>query len=75
MKAVKSVGGFRYTFVDDGKGNYKTGWFQLGDELYHFDEKTGEEHKLTVLEDVKTTCGEQGYKTVECECGEKYTMD
>lgn len=69
--ATDSVSGKKMYFL---AGTYKTGWFQLGDELYHFDEKTGEEHKLTVLEDIKTTCGEQGYKTVECECGEKYTM-
>lgn len=56
-------------------GTYKTGWFQLGFDLYHFDEKTGEAHKLEVLEDVPTTCGEQGYKKVRCECGETYTME
>ena len=56
-------------------GVYKTGWFQIGEEIYHFDKKTGEAHKLTVLEDIKTTCSEQGHKTVKCECGETYRMD
>lgn len=56
-------------------GVYKTGWFQLGEELYHFDDKTGEAHNLTVLEDVKTTCGEQGHKSVQCECGETNSMN
>ena len=56
-------------------GVYKTGWFQIGEEIYHFDKKTGEAHKLTVLEDIKTTCSEQGHKSVKCECGETYRMD
>ena len=53
-------------------GKYKTGWFTLGTDLYHFD-SNGLAHKLTVLEDQKTTCGTQGHKTVKCECGEVYT--
>ena len=56
-------------------GVYKTGWFQIGEEVYHFDEKSGEAHKLTVLEDVKTTCSEQGHKSVRCECGDTYRME
>lgn len=56
-------------------GNYKTGWFTIGFELYHLDEETGISHKLTVTEDVPTTCGKQGYLTVTCECGETYTME
>lgn len=56
-------------------GSYKTGWFQFGEEIYHFDKKTGEAHTLTVLEDIKTTCAEQGHKSVKCECGETYSMN
>ena len=56
-------------------GSYKTGWFQFGEEIYHFDKKTGEAHTLTVLEDIKTTCSEQGHKSVKCECGETYSMN
>lgn len=51
-------------------GKYLTDWFTLGSEIYHFDKTTGLEHALTVVEDVKTTCGVRGHKLVECECGE-----
>ena len=70
--ATDSVSGKEMYFLN---GTFKTDWFQLGEEIYHFDEKTGEAHKLTVLEDIKTTCGEQGHKTVECECGETFRME
>lgn len=56
-------------------GTYKTGWFVLGDEIYHFDEKTGEAHEVTIVADVATTCAVQGYKSVKCECGETYYME
>ncbi|MBQ7871469.1 MAG: phosphodiester glycosidase family protein [Oscillospiraceae bacterium] len=55
-------------------GAYTTGWLTLGEDFYHFDEKSGEAHKLTVLKDVPTSCSEQGYKVVQCECGVTETM-
>lgn len=56
-------------------GEYKTGWFMLGTEVYHFDEKDGTQHKTTVLEDIPTSCSEQGHVTIQCECGETYTAE
>lgn len=55
-------------------GSYVTGWFSLGDEIYHFDETTGEAHELANVEDVPTTCLEQGYQKVTCSCGEEKTI-
>ena len=55
-------------------GAYTTGWFTLGEEIYHFDAETGEAHELTVVKDVPTTCSEQGYKVVECACGATETV-
>lgn len=55
-------------------GEYVTGWFSLGDEIYHFDEETGEAHVVTILEDIPSTCLIQGYKKVSCACGETKTI-
>lgn len=54
-------------------GKFQTGWFVLDSDIYHFD-KNGLAHKVTVKEDIKTTCTEQGHKTVTCECGDNYTL-
>lgn len=54
-------------------GQFKTGWFVVDTEIYHFD-KNGLAHKVTVKEDVKTNCTTQGHKTVVCECKETYTL-
>lgn len=51
-------------------GEYLKDWFSLGDEVYHFDKKTGEAHEVKTTEDVKSTCLTQGYKKVVCACGE-----
>ena len=56
-------------------GKFLTDWFTLGEVIYHFDATTGEAHAVTVVEDIKTTCGVRGHKTVRCECGETYTME
>ena len=56
-------------------GTYKTGWFMLGDDLYHFDSKTGIAHTLSDVKDVPTSCAEKGHLTATCECGETYTVD
>lgn len=69
--ATDSNSGKRMYFIG---GVYKTDWFTLGEEAYHFDTKTGEEHKLTVTETVKATCGVQGEKVYKCECGETKTV-
>lgn len=55
-------------------GKYLTDWFTLGDEVYHFDAKTGEAHDVKIIEDVKSTCVTQGYKRVACACGEVKTI-
>ncbi len=55
-------------------GAYKTGWFTVSADTYHFDEVTGEMHRVSVVEDVLTTCSEQGHKTYKCECNETYTV-
>lgn len=65
--AADSVSGKRMYFLG---GEYKTGWFTLGEDTFHFDTKTGEEHKVTMTETVKATCGVQGEKLYTCECGE-----
>lgn len=70
--AKDSKSGKRMYFL---AGKYKTGWFTIGEDLYHFDAKTGEEHKVTVIENTVTTCGVQGKKTVKCECGETKTVE
>ncbi len=70
--AKDSQSGKRMYFLG---GKYKTDWFTIGEDLYHFDLKTGEEHKLTVIENIETTCGVQGKKTVKCECGETKTIE
>ena len=54
-------------------GQYKTGWFTMDTDLYHFGED-GLAHGVTVVEDIPTTCDTQGHKTVTCECGETYTL-
>lgn len=69
--ATDSKSGKRMYFLG---GEYKTGWFTLGDDTYHFDTKTGEEHKVTMTEVVKATCGVQGEKLYKCECGEEKTV-
>lgn len=69
--ATDSKSGKRMYFLG---GEYKTGWFTLGEDTFHFDAKTGEEHKVTVTELVKATCGVQGEKLYKCECGEEKTV-
>lgn len=54
-------------------GQFKTGWFTIGTDLYHFGED-GLSHLVTVVEDIPTTCDTQGHKTVQCECGESETL-
>ena len=66
--ATDSASGKKMYFIG---GKYQTGWFTLGDEVYHFDAKTGEAHIFTTFNDVKTTCVEQGYMDIVCSCGEK----
>lgn len=51
-------------------GKFVTDWFQLGDKTYHFDKETGLAHELTVVEDIPTSCGEQGHIILSCACGE-----
>ena len=55
-------------------GEYRTGWFTMDTDLYHFDEN-GLAHKVTVVEDIPTSCDTRGHKTVECECGEIQTLE
>ncbi len=59
-------------------GRYKTGWFRTGltaKDVHHFDEKTGIAHKVTIVEDVPTTCTVRGHFKLRCECGETYADD
>lgn len=51
-------------------GVYKTGWFQLGDEFYHFDTDNGNMHKIAKIEGTRSTCTTQGHLTITCSCGE-----
>lgn len=53
-------------------GGYKTGWFTIGTEIYHFGDD-GLQHQVAVVEDVPTDCATVGHKTVECACGETRT--
>ena len=55
-------------------GTYHTGWLLLDTDIYHFDQN-GLAHKVTVVEDIPTTCDTRGHKTVKCECGETYTLE
>lgn len=60
------------------RGRYKTGWFRTGltaKDVHHFDEKTGIAHKVTIVEDVPTTCTVRGHFKLRCECGETYADD
>lgn len=53
-------------------GAYKTGWFTIAAEIYHFG-SDGLQHQVTVIEDVPTDCATVGHKTVQCACGETQT--
>ena len=55
-------------------GKYKTGWFTIGTDIFHFG-SNGLQHKTTVVEDIPTDCEKQGHKTVKCECGETKTVE
>lgn len=66
----KTTGKTMYFLV----GKYKTGWFVLDTDLYHFDER-GLAHELTTIEDIPTDCAVKGHRTVRCECGETYTLE
>lgn len=55
------------------KGAFKTGWFSLGDEVYHFG-SDGLQHTVTVVEDIPTSCSKTGHKTVKCACGATTTV-
>lgn len=51
-------------------GKAKTGWFAIGEEIYH----AGEDAILHKTETYNTaTCLENGYIMADCDCGEHYT--
>ncbi|MCQ2418403.1 MAG: phosphodiester glycosidase family protein [Clostridia bacterium] len=56
-------------------GTFKTGWFIIGEEIFHFDEETGYAHEFAVYEDVPTDCEKMGHLHIECSCGETYDAD
>ena len=56
-------------------GTFKTGWFILDEDVYHFDEETGYAHEVTVYDDVPTDCEKMGHLHIECSCGETYDAD
>ena len=70
--ATDSATGGKMYFLS---GAYKTGWFVLGTDVYHFDAKTGIAHKTTITENVPTSCTTGGHITFSCECGETYVLD
>lgn len=56
-------------------GTFKTGWFIIGEEVFHLDEETGYAHEFAVYEDVPTDCEKMGHLHIECTCGETYDAD
>lgn len=61
-------GGFGKVALVGGKP--KTGWFVIGEEIYH----AGEDAILHKTETYSTaTCLKDGYIMADCECGEHYT--
>lgn len=61
-------------WVTDGSGNnnmyfingkYRTGWNQLGEDVYYFNSK-GLQQEVTLKTDIKTDCTVRGYRIFEC---------
>lgn len=57
-------------FID---GKFKTGWFVVGDEVYHFDAKSGLPHNVSIQEQRRASCTEKGFLKAKCQCGEVYS--
>lgn len=47
-------------------GKYQTGWSQLGEDVYYFNDK-GLQQEVTLKTDIKTDCTVRGYRVFECQ--------
>lgn len=70
--AKDSETGARMYFVGS---KFVTDWFTIGEDSYHFDPVTGNEHQLARVNKVDTTCTDRGHTDLVCSCGETMSFD